>query len=39
MRVAPYAQVRRMQHAVDLVLGEAVLKAWVDEIVECMVFE
>ena len=34
MRVAPYAEVRRVQHAVDLVLAEAVLEARVNELVD-----
>ena len=39
MRVTPYAQVRRVQHAVDLVLAEAVVEARVDEFVERVVFQ
>jgi hypothetical protein len=39
VRVAPYAQVRRVQHAVDLVFAEAVLEARVDEVVKCVVFQ
>ena len=34
MWVTPYAEVRRVQHAVDLVLAEAVLEARVDELVD-----
>jgi hypothetical protein len=39
VRVAPDAQVRRVQHAVDLVFAEAVLEARVDEVVKCVVFQ
>lgn len=39
MRVAPYAKICCVQHTVDLVLAEAVLEAWVDEIVDCVLFQ
>jgi hypothetical protein len=38
-RVTPYAQICCMQHAVDFIFAEAASKAWVDQLINCVLFQ